>query len=91
MPYALLIVEKPPHGWPDDMLPAVRPKEPYEGVTALNESAWLLNLDKALMFLARVVVNCYTHQLRHHVLFLSDEPHFVRASETPVQDPSGPA
>lgn len=84
MTYALVIVEKPEHGWPDDMHRPIRRMPNVEGVSRLNESAWLIHVDIALKFLSGILHICQTHDLVHHVAFFEQKPSFVTAPQKPA-------
>lgn len=84
MTYALIIVEAPKHGWPDSMHRAIRKPPVGEGFERLNESAWLIDLDSRLLFLAGVIQICHTENLVHHVAFFDQKPSFVSAPQDPV-------
>ena len=78
MTYALIIVAKPAkHGWPDDMHRPLHNMPADEGFERMNESAWLVNLDKHLMFLAGMVQICQKNDLVHHVAFFEQKPSFA--------------
>lgn len=77
MTYALIIVEKPERVWPDTMHRALHKMPAAEGFERMNESAWLVNLDTHLMFLAGIVQICQTSDLVHHVAFFEQKPSFV--------------
>ena len=79
MTYALIIVEKPERGWPDSMSLALHKPPDGKGFERMNESAWLIPLDKYLLFLVGVVQICHTEKLVHRVAFFDQKPSFVRA------------
>ena len=83
MTYALIIVEKlnHTHGWPDSMHHVLTNMQLPEGVTRLNESAWLINLDSCLLFLSGLVKIVHTEKLSHHVTFFDQKPSFVCAPQ----------
>jgi len=84
MAYALILVSKsdPRSAWPTDMHSALYTTPPPEGVTRLNESAWLVHLDSSLLFLCRLVCLAHDNKLSHHVTFFESSPSFVSAPNT---------
>jgi hypothetical protein len=79
MTYALIIVEKTGLSWPDDMYRPLHKMPATEGFERMNESAWLVNLDTHLQFLAGMVQLCQKNDLVHHVAFFDQKPAFTRA------------
>ena len=84
MTYALIIVQKPANGWPDDMYRAIHVIQESEGFERMNESAWLVNLDMHLRFLAAMVQVCQANDLVHHVAFFEQKPSFTRSLKNPA-------
>lgn len=82
MTYALIIVAKdnPGNPWPDAMHRVLHRMPTVEGVTRLNESAWLVHLDSSLLFLARLVGIAHDEKLAHHVAFFEQKPTFIDTS-----------
>lgn len=83
MTYALILVEKPGRVWPDTMHRALHSMPAHEGFERMNESAWLVNLDTELLFLAGLVQICQTSGLVHHVAFFEQKPAFCRLPPRP--------
>ena len=77
MTYALIIAEKPSYGWPDTMHRVLNMSPSPAGVERMNESAWLVKLDNALLFQARLVTILHDARIPHHVSFLDTKPTFV--------------
>jgi len=86
MTYALIIVSRAgeQQAWPDELHKVLYKMPLPEGVTRLNESAWLVRLDSCLIFLARLIQLAYDEKLPHHVLFFQDKPAFVSALASPA-------
>ena len=86
MTYALIIVAQAAgqNAWPEPLHHLLYKMPIPEGVTRLNESAWLVRLDSCLLFLAGVVRLAHESNLPHHVLFFEKEPAFVSAPQNPA-------
>ena len=84
MTYALVIVDKAlnSRSWPDAMHKPLYDMPKVEGVTRLNEGAWLLQLDSSLLFLAGLIRLAHENNLPHHVAFFAEKPSFVCAPQT---------
>lgn len=76
MPYALVIVEKPKHNWPDglDFYASEMPNE--EGVKKIEEGSWLVSLDTDQLALANIIRLAHGAKLRCHTLFFDHKPTF---------------
>ena len=86
MTYAIAIVDKKSNKspWPDDMHYYVHEMPTDEGVTRLNEGAWLLNLDTDLLTLSQIVNTARKSGCPVRVLFFDQAPNFssVMVSQT---------
>ena len=86
MTYALAIVAKNSQKdqWPDAMRFYVHEMPTDAGVTRLNESAWLLNLDTDLLTLSQIVNTARISGCLVQVLFFDQAPKFaaVMVSQT---------
>jgi hypothetical protein len=78
MTFALVIVNKsaPRATWPGEMFFYVHEMPTGEGVTRLNEGAWLLNLDTELLALAGIVQTAHSCGLPIRTLFFDQKPQF---------------
>ena len=87
MKYALIIVAKdnPGNPWPDSMYRVLHKMPSVEGVTRLNESAWLVRLDSSLLFLSTLIRIAHDDKLPHHVLFFDEEPKFLSTQQSPQE------
>ena len=79
MTYALILVEKPKHGWPEgiDFYAHRLPKE--EGIRQIVEGSWLVNLDTDLIVLAQIVVAAQKAKIPYHATFFDQKPSFGSA------------
>lgn len=65
------------------MHPVLYGAQPDEGVTRLNEGAWLVRLDSSLLFLSNLIRIAHEEKLPHRVLFFDKEPSFVATKQPP--------
>ncbi len=79
MTYALIMIEKPPHDWPDSMYHAIHKMPTVENFDKLIQGSWLVNLDTHLIFLTVIVGICQKERLTHRVAFFDQKPSFTHA------------
>lgn len=84
MAYALVIVERPKHGWPEALefyarkLPKTGDPEPADqGAIRIAEGSWLVNLDTDLLVLPRIVVAAHEAKMPYHVLVTDQKPNLL--------------
>ena len=81
MTYAIVIVEKPENrSWPDQILPKIQTQSAPEGVTRMNESAWLIDVGTNLLFLTSLVEEARSGKLSLRTSFFDKEPSFIYLS-----------
>jgi hypothetical protein len=81
MTFALVIVEKPEgRPWPDQIRPKLQTQPTPEGVTRMNESAWLIDVDANLLFLASLIEEAHSCKLGFRTAFFDKEPSFIYTS-----------
>lgn len=79
MTYALILAQKPAHGWPETMFHAIHKMPADEGFEILIEGSWLVNLDTHLIFLSGVIEICRKANVVHRIAFFEQKPSFVFA------------
>ena len=78
MPYALVVVERPKHGWPGGLdfyaheMPTDAPEN--RGIERIEENCWLVDLGTDALVLANLIRLAHEAKLRCHTLFFDQKP-----------------
>jgi hypothetical protein len=91
----VLVILEPPAGivygkmptdqWKDFLGNTPNTTPPAEGVSKIHENVWLIPLDKNMPLLMELLSRSHSRGIRSYILFLSDEPDWLKG---PAVEPS---